>query len=253
MNEIAKRKLDMMARDDVPKMVKSRYMADESTAKAKPRGTLPGVGDSIKESDIGSTLGSVAGGAIGSAIAPGVGTVIGGAVGGAVGDMAEDKLTNMDDIALSEQDMIRKPCKACGKGTKKAEMPDADEQQDVMQEASSNKEELPEDADEQQEENQGESSKEEVLPEDADEQQEEKQASARKKVRKLSVTNGGSAKYDGRENYNLSPMMRECVDRDFPGKQGGELAKSLNARLDEINKSKRNKSNTSVPMHVRDH
>ena len=232
MNEIAKRKLDMMARDDVPKMVKSRYMADESTAKAKGRGSLPGVGDSIKESDVGSTLGSVAGGAIGSAIAPGMGTVVGGAIGGAVGDMAEDKLTNMDDIALSEQDMIRKPCKACGKRTKKAEMPDANEQQDVMQEASSNKEEL---------------------PEDADEQQEEKQASARKKVRKLSVTNGGSAKYDGRENYNLSPMMRECVDRDFPGKQGGELAKSLNARLDEINKSKRNKSNTSVPMHVRDH
>lgn len=198
-------------------------------------------------------------------IAPVIAGAIASAAGNVVSNVVSDKLTEADDIALAddielnERDMIRKPddialgCDKCGGKTRKAEMPDADDQQDDIDGKSSNTDELPEDADDQQEENQGEASDEDALPEDADEQQEEKQASRRKNMRKFSVTDRGSERYDGRQNYSQSPMMRECIDRDFPGKEGGEVAKQLNARIAEINKNKRNKSNTSVPMRIRNY
>ena len=86
-----------------------------------------------------------------------------------------------------------------------------------------------------------------ATPEDADEI-EECTDKRKKRMSKFSVTTGGSQPYNGRENYNQSPMMREAIDRY---KSEKDLVKSLQNRVDEINGARRNTDvNNKSPLRI---
>ena len=141
--------------------------------------------------------------------------------------------------------------------TKKAEdMPaDADDFQNDNQKGSGSAgSELPEDADDQQDENDpgsGNAGKE--LPEDANEQEDQKQARARK-MRKFSVTPGGQPNQESyNQRYSQAPMVRQAIDGHFSAKseKSFDEVQMMQDRIDEIIKSKRNKTNNGVPQKIR--
>lgn len=195
----------------------------------------------------------------------------------------ESEETHAEEVAdgeESESDNLNESCKDCKsrkarkafrtskrvKMKKGEDMPaDADDFQNDNQKGSGNAgKELPEDADDQQEINEkgsGNAGKE--LPEDADEQEDQKQARARKQrmtrsrnknVRKFSVTPGGSPNQESyAQKYPQAPMTRQAIDRHFSAKseKSFDEVAMLQERIDNLNKSKRNKTNNGVPQKLR--
>ena len=182
-------------------------------------------------------------------------------------DSEEEEVVEVE----SNEDESEKGCKSAKafrtskrvKMKKGEDMPaDADDFQNDNQKGSGNAgSELPEDADDQQDENDpgsGNAGKE--LPEDADEQEDQKQARARKmssrnkNVRKFSVTPGGSPNQESfAQRYPQAPMTRQAIDRHFSAKseKSFDEVAMLQERIDNLNKSKRNKTNNGVPQKLR--
>ena len=164
----------------------------------------------------------------------------------------------------SNEDESEKGCKSAKafrtskrvKMKKGEDMPaDADDFQNDNQKGSGNAgSELPEDADDQQDENDpgsGNAGKE--LPEDANEQEDQKQARARK-MRKFSVTPGGQPNQESyNQRYSQAPMVRQAIDGHFSAKseKSFDEVQMMQDRIDEIIKSKRNKTNNGVPQKIR--
>lgn len=192
----------------------------------------------------------------------------------------ESEETHAEEIAdgeESEDDNLNAQCKGCKsakafrtskrvKMKKGEDMPaDADDFQNDNQKGSGNAgSELPEDADDQQDENDpGSGNAGSELPEDADDQEDQKQARARKQlmtrsrnknVRKFSVTPGGSPNQESyAQRYSQAPMVREAISRHFPDKadKSFDEVAMLQERIDNLNKSKRNKTNNGVPQKLR--
>lgn len=164
-----------------------------------------------------------------------------------------------EETVSRPKDEIEEACK--GKKSRKMKkndvLPkDADEQQAVNEKGSGSADsELPEDADENEEINEkgsGNAGKE--LPEDADEQEDIKESrrkSLRRGVRKFSVTNGGSPDQTSyNQRYNQNPMVRNAIDGRSNVEKFDEV-EMLQARLDAMNKSRRNSVHNDVSQRLR--
>lgn len=151
----------------------------------------------------------------------------------------------MKDMFLDSKRKSRKSTKS---NDEKGEDADEYREESAGDDVSDSKVMKPEDANDNEDENEAPSGGNSSLPEDADGQ--ENQSSKRKKrMSKFSVTAGGSQRYDGRQNYNQSPMMREAIDR-FKAEK--DLVKSLQGRVDEINGARKNTDvNNKSPLRIK--
>lgn len=151
----------------------------------------------------------------------------------------------MKDMFLDSKRKSRKSTKS---NNEKGEDADEYREESDGDDVSDSKVVKPEEANDNEDENEAPSGGNSSLPEDADGQ--ENQSTKRKKrMSKFSVTAGGSQPYNGRENYNQSPMMREAIDR-FKAEK--DLVKSLQDRVDEINGARKNTEvNNKSPLRIK--
>lgn len=151
----------------------------------------------------------------------------------------------MKDMFLDSKRKSRKSTKS---NNEKGEDADEYREESDGDDVSDSKVVKPEEANDNEDENEAPSGGNFSLPEDADGQ--ENQSTKRKKrMSKFSVTAGGSQPYNGRENYNQSPMMREAIDR-FKAEK--DLVKSLQDRVDEINGARKNTEvNNKSPLRIK--
>lgn len=150
----------------------------------------------------------------------------------------------MKDMFLDSKRKSRKSTKS---NDEKGEDADEYREESDGDDVSDSKVMKPEDANDNEDENEAPSGGNSSLPEDADGQ--ENQSTKKKRMSKFSVTAGGSQRYDGRQNYNQSPMMREAIDRFKTEK---DLVKSLQDRVDEINGARKNTEvNNKSPLRIK--
>ena len=166
-----------------------------------------------------------------------------------------DELLEEDDDEIAKprmKDMFldskRKSRKSTKSNDEKGEDADEYREESDGDDVSDSKVVKPEEANDNEDENEAPSGGNSSLPEDADGQ--ENQSTKRKKrMSKFSVTAGGSQPYNGRQNYNQSPMMREAIDR-FKAEK--DLVKSLQDRVDEINGARKNTEvNNKSPLRIK--
>lgn len=151
----------------------------------------------------------------------------------------------MKDMFLDSKRKSRKSTKS---NDEKGEDADEYREESDGDDVSDSKVMKPEDANDNEDENEAPSGGNPSLPEDAD-GQENQSAKRKKRMSKFSVTAGGSQRYDGRQNYNQSPMMREAIDR-FKAEK--DLVKSLQGRVDEINGARKNTEvNNKSPLRIK--
>ena len=166
-----------------------------------------------------------------------------------------DELLEEDDDEIAKprmKDMFldskRKSRKSTKSNNEKGEDADEYREESDGDDVSDSKVMKPEDANDNEDENEAPSGGNSSLPEDAD-GQENQSAKRKKRMSKFSVTAGGSQRYDGRQNYNQSPMMREAIDR-FKAEK--DLVKSLQGRVDEINGARKNTDvNNKSPLRIK--
>lgn len=166
-----------------------------------------------------------------------------------------DELLEEDDDEIAKprmKDMFldskRKSRKSTKSNNEKGEDADEYREESDGDDVSDSKVMKPEEANDNEDENEAPSGGNSSLPEDAD-GQENQSAKRKKRMSKFSVTAGGSQRYDGRQNYNQSPMMREAIDR-FKAEK--DLVKSLQNRVDEINGARKNTEvNNKSPLRIK--
>ena len=164
--------------------------------------------------------------------------------------LEEDDEEDDDEIAKPRMkdmflDSKRKSCKS---NNEKGEDADEYREESDGDDVSDSKVIKPEDANDNEDENEAPSGGNSSLSEDAD-GQENQSTKREKRMSKFSVTAGGSQPYNGRENYNQSPMMREAIDR-FKAEK--DLVKSLQDRVDEINSARKNTNiNNKSPLRIK--
>lgn len=168
------------------------------------------------------------------------------------GDEEEDEEDD-DEIAKPRMkdmflDSKRKSCKSTKSNDEKGEDADEYREESDGDDVSDSKVMKPEGANDNEDENEAPSGGNSSLSEDAD-GQENQSTKREKRMSKFSVTAGGSQPYNGRENYNQSPMMREAIDR-FKAEK--DLVKSLQDRVDEINSARKNTNiNNKSPLRIK--
>lgn len=151
----------------------------------------------------------------------------------------------MKDMFLDSKRKSRKSTKS---NNEKGEDADEYREESDGDDVSDSKVMKPEEANDNEDENEAPSGGNSSLPEDAD-GQENQSAKRKKRMSKFSVTTGGSQPYNGRQNYNQSPMMREAIDR-FKAEK--DLVKSLQNRVDEINGARKNTEvNNKSPLRIK--